>query len=82
MAKNIKHLARRIVHEHTEAMMKSIELTTDNYDDLYENMVEGCAFILSEKLLDGKITPMEYNDIRNELCNTLWSIFEQYMGNS
>ena len=74
--KNTKHLARRIIHQHTEAMMSSVEFCPKNNRELYDEMVDNCAFILTEKLLDGELTPMEYNDTRNELAGLLWKIFE------
>jgi len=73
--KNMKHLARCIIHEHTEATMNSVEFHPDNDRELYDYMVEGCAFIISEKFIDGELTPMEYNDLRNEVADILWKIF-------
>lgn len=74
--KNYTHLIRRIICEHTEAMIQSEHAEPETHQALYELMVEGCAFILTEMLLDGKLTPMEYNATRNELAKTLWSLFE------
>ena len=74
--KNPKHLARRIIHQHTEAFMSSVEFRPKNNRELYDEMVDNCAFILTEKFLNGELTPMEYNDTRNELAGLLWKIFE------
>ena len=74
--KNPKHLARRIISKHTEATMNCTEYHPENNRELYDIMVGGCAFILTEKFLNGELTPMEYNDVRNELADMLWKLFE------
>lgn len=74
--KNAKLTARQIISEHTEATMNCTEYHPKNDRELYDIMVGECAFILTEKLLDGELTPMEYNDVRNELADILWKIFE------
>ncbi len=77
--KNPKSEARKIISEHTDAMIQSTHYTPDNHQELYEIMVEGCAYILTEGLLDGTYTPMEYNAIRNELADVLWNMFEKHI---
>ena len=74
--KNYKHLVRCIISKHTTAMIQSEHAEPETHQELYELMVEGCAFILTEMLLDDKLTPMEYNATRNELAKTLWAMFE------
>lgn len=74
-----KYEVRKIITEHTNAMIQSTHYIPDNHQELYETMVEGCAFILTEGLLDGTYTPMEYNAIRNELAKVLWNMFEKHI---
>lgn len=77
--KNYDSMARDIIYEHTEAMIPAVTAEYETNQALYEDMVEQCAFILTEKLIKGEITPMEYSAIRNKLCDMLWSIFEKYI---
>lgn len=76
---NPKFEARNIIAEHTGAYMQSTESRPENNQELYEDMVEGCAFVLTEWFIDGKYTPMEYNAIRNELGKVLWDLFEKHI---
>lgn len=79
--KNIKHLTRLIICEHTEAVMKTVEYHPENNHALYEIMIEECANIITNKFIDGELTPMEYNDLRNETATMLWSIFKPHIEN-
>ena len=71
--------ARNIIAEHTEALMKSTCLERETNMDLYDVMIEGCSYILTEALLEGKYTPMQYNAIRNELADMIWNIFKPHI---
>lgn len=71
--------ARNIICEHTEAIILSTNVERDSNQDLYDFTVEQCAFILTEKLLNGTYTPMQYNAIRNELAKILWDVFEKHI---
>ena len=75
----MKHLAIRILHELTEAMMTSVEYHPENNRALYELMTEECACTITNKLIEGELTPMEYNDVRNELAELLWKIFASHL---
>jgi hypothetical protein len=44
-------------------------------EDVYEN----CAFILTNYLIEGKYTPMQFNAIRNELGKMIWNIFKTHI---
>ena len=78
---NINAEARSIIHQVTTSMMKSVDFNPDNHDDLYDCMVEECAFILSERFLDGVYTPLQYNRLRNTIAKMLWNIFEHFFHN-
>lgn len=71
--------ARNIIYQHTEAFISGINFECKDNHTLYDRMVAECAFILTEKLLDGTYTPMQYNAIRNELAKMLWNVFEKYI---
>lgn len=72
---DIKQEARRIIKEHTEGFMNGTQYKPEDEDELWETMLSECAFILTEDFLDGKYTPMQYNDIRNEVAEILTRIF-------
>ena len=67
--------ASKIIMAHTEAMISGVNYEPDNAEELYDYMVEECAYILTTKLLSKEYTPMQYNAIRNELGDQLWDIF-------
>lgn len=71
-----KYEAKKILYEHTEAVMSSATTEFESNEDMYEFTLKECAFILTENLLEGKYNPMQYNAIRNELSKMLWDIFE------
>ena len=50
--------ARNIIYAHTEAFISGINFECKDNHTLYDRMVAECAFILTEKLLDGTYTPM------------------------
>lgn len=76
---NVELEARDIIAEHTEGLMKSTHLERETNSELYDMMIEGCSFILTERLLEGKYTPMQYNDIRNVLGSIIWTLFEAHI---
>lgn len=49
--------ARNIICEHTEAFISGINFECDDNQTLYDQTIKQCAFILTEKLLDGTYTP-------------------------
>lgn len=77
--KDIVQEAQGIIRDHTAAYMTAVEYKPESVRDLYEDMVEECAYILAQKFIDGEYTPMEYNAIRNELGKLLWSVFEKHI---
>ena len=79
MTMNYNLEARNIICKHTEALIFGINFECDDNQALYNQMVEEYAFILTEKLLDGTYTPMQYNAVRNELAKMLWNVFEKYI---
>lgn len=79
--KNCHHIAVKIIAEHTEAAMSSVKFEPKNNRELYEFMREECAFLLTQRLFDEELTPMEYNEVRNILADALWRIFKPFMDN-
>lgn len=77
--KDINFEARMIIADHTEGMMScTSSYEPESHMEFWEYMLSECAFILSEKFLDGNYTPMEYNAIRNELAKIINAIFNPY----
>lgn len=69
-----KLAAEDILSEHTAAFMQSVILEPKSEMELWEAMVNECAYILTDRLLKKEITLMEYSAIRNELASLLWAI--------
>lgn len=67
--------ASKIIMDHTGAFMSGVECNPENEAELYDIMVEECAYLLTTKLLSHEYTPMEYNAIRNELGKQLADVF-------
>ena len=72
---DFKSEAERIICEHTEAMMSGVLVEFEDDSELFDYMISECAFILTKKFLEGKYTPLEYNNIRNELTVIFGKIF-------
>ena len=71
--------ASKILCENTKAYMQSVHAEYDSNRDMMEDMYENCAFILTNYLIEGKYSPMQFNAIRNELGKAIWKIFERYI---
>ena len=68
--------AKRIFYDHTAAMIQGVSLTNPTATELYNYVVDECTFILCDRLIQGVYTPLEYNEIREELATLLWGIFQ------
>ena len=68
--------AEKILCEHTSAVMSSAH---EDNQSMLEFTISECGFILTQHLLEGKYTPMQYNAIRNELAPMLWKLFEPHI---
>ena len=71
--------ASKILCENTKAYMEAVHAEYDSNRDMMEDMYENCAFILTNYLIEGKYTPMQYNAVRNELGKAIWNIFERHI---
>lgn len=71
--------ASKILCENTNAYMHSVHAEYESNRDMMEDMYENCAFILTNYLIEGKYTPMQFNAIRNELGKAIWNIFEHHI---
>ena len=71
--------ASKILCENTSAYMQSVHVEYDSNRDMMEDMYANCAFILTNYLIEGKYTPMQFNAIRNELGKAIWNIFERHI---
>lgn len=68
--------AINIIADHTDGFMQAYGGYIPNDDaEMYHTMTEECSYILTKKLLDKEISPVEYNFIRNELSRLLYDIF-------
>lgn len=71
--------ALSIIAEHTQGFMMSTDYVPETNMNLMDAMMHECAFILTDKWLDGDYTPMEYNAVRNELAHIFWRQFKGYI---
>ena len=71
--------ASKILCENTNAYMQAVHAEYDSNRDMMEDMYNNCAFILTDYLIEGKYTPMQYNAVRNELGKMIWNIFERHI---
>lgn len=71
--------ARTVLYEHTNAVMSSCVTEFKSNLDMLDYTANECAYILTERLLEGKYTPMQYNAIRNKLAKLLWDVFDPYI---
>ena len=71
--------ARTILYEHTNAVMSCGTTEFDSNLDMLDFTAHECAYILTERMLEGKYTPMQYNAIRNKLAQLLWDIFDPHI---
>ena len=77
MAISINEEVRNIISAHVDALMRGTDYKPKTEDQLYDFMVTEISALLSDRLIDGDYTPMEYNSIRNQLASTLWKIFHK-----
>ena len=71
--------ASKILRENTNAYMQSAYVEYDSNKDMMEDMYNNCAFILTNYLIEGKYTPMQFNAVRNELGKMIWHIFKPHI---
>ena len=71
-----KAQALDILCEHNTAILSGIHCEFNSNQDMLDVTTEECAFILTNRLVEGKYTPMQFNSVRNELAELLWKIFE------
>jgi hypothetical protein len=71
--------ARKILYESTNAYMRGVHAEYESNGDMMDDMYENCAFILTNYLIEGKYTPMQFNAVRNELGKMIWNIFKPHV---
>lgn len=71
--------AKEIIRRHTNAYLQGCHAEYANNRDMMDDMYEECAFILSEDLLEGKLSPLQYAAVCNELGKMIWNIFEPHI---
>ena len=70
-----KAQALDILCEHNTAILSGIHCEFSSNEDMLDVTTEECAFILTNRLVEGKYTPMQFNAVRNELAELLWKVF-------
>lgn len=71
--------AKEIIMEHMEGYLQGCHAEYDNNKAMMEDMYHECAFILTNHMLEGKLTPLQTAAVRNALGSMIWVIFESYV---
>ena len=74
-----KDVAREIIMRHMEGYMYGCHAEYDTNRAMMDDMYHECAFILTDDLMEGKLTPLQAAAVRNELASMIWGIFENYV---
>jgi hypothetical protein len=71
--------AKEIIMEHMEGYMHGCHAEYDTNRQMMNDMYHECAFILTNKMLEGKLTPMQVAAVRNVLIGMIWNVFKSYV---
>lgn len=74
---NIKNKAMEYIYCFTSACISGVEPNPTNSGELYDTMVEEISYNLTNDFIEGKLSPMEYNSVRNDIARILWAAFEK-----
>ena len=74
-----KDQANEIIMEHMEAYLQGCHAEYESNRAMMDDMYHECAFILTNKMLEGNLTPLQTAAVRNELISMIWNIFEPYV---
>lgn len=72
-------VAKEIIYNHTNAYTCGNPVEYPNNRVMMEHMCEDCAYVLTDYLLEGKLSPLQYAAVRNELGKMIWKIFEPHI---
>lgn len=71
--------AKAIIMRHMEGYLQGCYTEYPNNRAMMEDMYRECAFILTNDLLEGKLTPLQVAAVRNVLGSMIWDVFESYI---
>lgn len=74
-----EHQAKEIIMEHMNAYLYGCHAEYANNKAMMDDMYHECAFILTNHMLEGKLTPLQVAAVRNELGEMIWKVFESYV---
>lgn len=74
-----EHVAKETIMRHMEGYMQGCYTEYNTNRDMMEDMYRECAFILTDDLLEGKLTPLQTAAVRNVLMGMIWDIFKSYV---
>ena len=66
--------AKEILHDYTTDCIQSIESDTESEMEIYEDLADGCGYLLVKRLLNGKYSLLEYIKVRNALGELLLAL--------
>jgi hypothetical protein len=74
-----EHEAKNVIIEHTCGYMHGCVADYASNADMMEDMYSECSFVLVNRLIEGKLTPLQFAAVRDKLCDMIWTIFEPYV---
>ncbi len=74
-----EHSAKKIIMEHMEGYLQGCYAEYDNNQAMMDDVYHECAFILTNRLLEGKLTPLQVAAVRNVLGSMIWDTFKPYI---
>lgn len=72
-------IAKEIIYNHTNAYTQGSPVEYPSNRAMMKDMYEDCAYVLTDYLLEGKLNPLQYAAVRNELGKMIWEIFEPHI---
>ena len=71
--------AKGIIIRHMDGYLHGCHTEYDTNEAMMDDMYYECAAILTDDLMEGKLTPLQVATVRNILIEMIWNIFESYV---
>jgi predicted HAD superfamily hydrolase len=74
-----EYSAKGIIAEHMEGYLHGCYAEYTSNRDIMDDMYHECASILTNYMLEGKLTPRQVIAVRNVLMDMIWNVFRDYI---
>lgn len=71
--------AKGIIADHMEGYLHGCYAEYTSNRDIMDDMYHECASILTDYMLEGKLTPRQVIAVRNVLMDMIWDVFKDYV---